>query len=96
MGMFVFSSRSGSRSEPHVCHGHAEAQLVFLQHPPGAAVLPLTPPPPPQGDVQLFRLSLGSWVLFLQIIYLGLHRGVDTTLLGVFSFRESSGASLAP
>lgn len=30
-----------------MCHGHAEAQLVFLQHPPGAAVLPLTPPPPP-------------------------------------------------
>lgn len=71
------------------------SSIPFLG-PPGAAVLPSTRPPPPQGDVQLFRLSLGSWVLFLQIIYLGLHRGVDTTLLGVFSFRESSGASLAP
>lgn len=63
---------------------------------PGPPVLQSSLRQPPPGDGQLFRLLLGSWVLFLQIIYLGLHRGVDTTLLGVFSFPESSGASRAP
>lgn len=59
--------------EPCMCHGHAGVQPVFLQYP-----LPWSLQEP--AALQALPQQL---VLILQIICLGLHRGVDITLLCV-------------